>query len=246
MPALFDAVTAGTALGIMLIVIVGMILIQMALRYTMPNIGYHIRSHRDRDYTFFVRNLDSVHYKQPLHLIVSGLGLKYVGAQAGPWSTHKPVKLDDDMGNRVRVLIVLDEIPEDAAFAIQALCIGDTPKIEIADDSPLQTRAFHKPLPKFTLVVALRCFCLRWLIGMSGFLAVFLGGLSLNQQECGDEDWVLVCVAVIVALLSLALIVPFDGKTTIVGYSTSTEMDQHWGDWAGASGGLPRTNSSSS
>jgi len=224
----------------MLVVIVGMVLIQMTLRYTKPNIGYHVRSHRDRDYTFFVRNLDSVHYKQPLHVVVSGLGLKYVGAQAGPWSPRKPVKLDDDLDSRVRVLIILDEIPEDAAFAIRALCIGDTPRIEVAADSPLQTRAFHKPLAKFTLAVKLRYFCLRWLVGMIGFSAIFLGGLWLYNQEPRDEDWVLVCVAVIVALLSIALVVPFGGKTTIVGYLASTEIDQYWGNRAGASGGLPK------
>ena len=109
MLSVFDAIAAaGGALGLLLAMLVVVAIIQIALQYTKPNIGYHIRSHRDRDYTFFVRNLDSVHYQQPLHLIVSGLGLKYVGALAGPWSQRRPMKLEGDMSGRVRVLIVLD------------------------------------------------------------------------------------------------------------------------------------------
>jgi hypothetical protein len=242
MSSLFDAITAaGAALGLLVVVIVGVALIQIVLQYTMPNIGYHVRSHRDRDYTFFVRNLDSVHYKQSLHLIVSGLGLKYVGALAGPWSQRQPMRLEDDMDGRVRVLIMLDEIPEDAAFAIRALCVGDVPRIEIADDSPLQARAFRKPLAKFTLAVKLRYYSLRYLIGIVGFVTIFIGGVRFNNQEINIEDWVLVVVAMIVAGLSFVLVVPYRGKTTIVGYLTSTEITQFWGDRTGTSGNLPRS-----
>jgi len=228
---------AGAALGLVLIVIVAVALIQSVLQYTKPNIGYHVRSHRDRDYTFFVRNLDSVHYQQPLHLIVSGVGLKYVGALAGPWSQRQPMRLEDGGNSRVRVLIVLDEVPEDAAFAIRALCIGDTPRIEVANDSPLQTRAFRKPLAKFTFAVKLRYYSLRYLIGVVGFVTIFIGGVQLNDQTIDIEDWVLVGVAMIVAGLSFVLVVPYRGKTTIVGYLTSTETEQSWGDRTGARGG---------
>lgn len=240
--SLFDDITTtGIALRIFLVVLVGVALIQISLQYTKPNIGYHVRSHRDRDYTFFVRNLDSVHYQRPLHLIVSGLGLKYVGALAGPWSQRRPMRLEDDMEGRVRVLIVLDEVPEDAAFAIRALCIGDAPRIEIAEDSPLQTRAFRKPLAKFTLGAKLRYYSLRYLVGVIGFLAIFVGGLWFANQEMNSEDWIVVWVVMIVAGLSFVLVVPYQGKTTIVGYLTSTEIDQFWGDRAGASGGLPKS-----
>jgi cytochrome bd-type quinol oxidase subunit 1 len=139
------------------------------------------------------------------------------------------------------VLVVLDEIPEDAAFAIRALCLGDAPRIEIAQDSPLQTRAFHKPLARFTLAVKLRYYSLRYLIGIIGFLAIFAGGLWLTNQEMTSEDWILVWVVMIVAGLSFVLVVPYQGKTTIVGYLTSTETDQFWGDRTGASGGLPKS-----
>ena len=235
MSSLFDAiVAAGAALGLLFAVTAGVALIQIMLRYTKPNIGYHVRSHRDREYTFFVRNLDSVHYRQPLHLIVSGLGLKYVGALAGPWSQHPPMRLEGDHDGRVRVLIVLDEVPEDAAFAIQTLCIGDMPAIAIADDSPLQARTFRKPLAKFTFGVKIRYYSLRYLIGIAGFLTVFIGGVRFSNKEMNVEDWILVIIAMIVAGLSFVLVVPYRGKTTIVGYLTSTEAAQYWGDRAGA------------
>jgi len=241
--SLLDAITTtATALGLLLAVIFGTVLVQMALRYTRPNIGYQVRNHRDREYTFFIRNLDSIHYKLPLFLIVSGHGLKYVGAQAGPWSRRKPEKLEDGEGGRIRVLVVLDEIPEDAAFAIRATCIGDAPTIKVANDSPLQTRAFRKPLAKFTLATKLRYYGLRYLIGVIGFQTIFLGGLLiLNEQWPRTEDWILSGFAIIVAGLAFTLVIPFRGKTTIVGYLAATEAYQHWGMRAGSSGALVKS-----
>ena len=232
------AAKAATASGILLALITGTVLIQMALRYTKPNIGYQVRNHRDREYTFFVRNLDSIHYKEALHLIVSGLGLRYVGIQAGPWSQQKPVRLEDELDARVRVLVVLEAIPEDAAFAIRATCIGDVPVIEVADDSPLRTRAFRKPLPKFTLITKARYYGLRYLIGVIGFLALFLGGLWFSGESTNIGDWILIGFAIIAAGLSFSLVIPFRGKTTIVGYLTSTEIYQYWGRRTTPSDGL--------
>src|SRR5262245_20598987 len=83
-----------TAIALLAAVVAGMIVLQVVLRYTRPSIGYQVRSHRDRDHTFFVRNLDAVHYRQPMHVIVSGVGLEFVRTRAGPWSQRKPKKLD--------------------------------------------------------------------------------------------------------------------------------------------------------
>lgn len=228
MPILLDTlIKIGLAVVLLAVVIAGMIALQVALRYTKPNIGYQVRCHRDRDYTFFVRNLDAVHYKQPMHVIVSGMGLISVGMRAGPWSRSKPVKLDM-VERRVRVLVVLDEVPEEAAFAIHAHCTGDVPTIELAENSPLQSRLFRTPLRKFGLFVKLRYYGLRYVIGVAGFLVMFWGGVRLSHQAFEIADKVTVGVAVIVAVLSFALLVPVGGKRTIVGYLTSVENNHLW------------------
>ena len=233
--------TAGTALKCLLAIGIGVALIHLVFGYTRPNIGYHVRNHRDREYTFFIRNLDSVHYRQPLHVVVAGHGLKHVGAQAGPWSRRPPRRLEDGPDDLTRVLVVFDEIPEDAAFAVRVLCGGDAPGIEIAEDSPLQPRSFRKPLARFTLLVKLRYYCLRYLIGVVGFATVFIGGLRLDGQEVSSGEWILVIVAMVIAGVSFALVVPYRGKTTIVGYMTSLEGGQYWEDRTRPSGSLPRS-----
>jgi len=64
--------------------------------------------------------------------------------------------------------------------------------------------------------------------------------LRLKNQEILVEDWILVIIAMIIVGLSFVLVVPYRGKTTIVGYLTSTETDQYWGERAGSSGGFPK------
>jgi hypothetical protein len=239
MQAVLDTITAaGVAVLLLAAVMFGVLVIQIALRYTKPNIGYVVRAHRDREYTFFVRNLDSVHYSQPLHLIVSGAGLTYVAAHAGPWSRGKPEQIDSG-DDRIRVRVVLDEIPEDAAFAIRALCTGDVPRIEVAASSPLQTRTFARPLRKFTLAIQLRYYCLRFASGIAVLLTIFLGGLQVYDRGVYPGDYALAILAVILAGLSFALVVPFSGKNTIVGYLTLTTTDHCWGDRTGSTSSLP-------
>lgn len=229
---------AGFAVLLLGAVMVGVLVIQIALRYTKPNIGYVVRAHRDREYTFFVRNLDSVHYRQPLHLIVSGAGLTYVAAHAGPWSRSKPEQIDSD-DDRIRVRVVLDEVPEDAAFAIRALCAGDVPRIEVAASSPLQTRTFDRPLRRFTIAVKIRYYILRFASGVAVLLTIFLGGLQVYDRGVYPGDYALAVLAVIVAGLSFALVVPFSGKNTVVGYLTLTATDHCWGDRTGSTSSLP-------
>lgn len=239
MQTVLDAIpTAGVAALLLTAVMIGVLVIQIALRYTKPNIGYIVRAHRDREYTFFVRNLDSVHYRQPLHLIVSGAGLTYVAAHAGPWSRSKP-ELIDSVDDRIRVRVVLDEVPEDAAFAIRALCTGDVPRIEVARDSPLQTRSFDRSLRKFTLAIKLRYYFLRFASGVAVLLAIFLGGLKVYERGVYPGDYALAVLGVILAGLSFALVVPFSGKNTVVGYLTLTATDHCWGDRTGSTSSLP-------
>lgn len=220
---------------LLLVVLAVTVGLQIALGYTRPNIGYQLRSHRDRDHTFFIRNLDAIHYKQAMHVIVSGHGVRHVEVQAGPWSHHKPVKIDDIDG-QVRVLVVLDEVPEDAAFAIRVRCPGGVPGIEIADDSPLRPRGFRKPLARFNARAKLRYYGVRYAVGIIGFLVIYLVGLWLKYFKIEDADWVTAGIAVIVSGFAFALVVPLSGKRTIVGYVTSVDTDHHWGDRAGSGG----------
>jgi len=224
------------ALVLSLLVVVAMTLVLLVLGYTRPNIRYQKRKHRERDYTFFIRNLDSVHYAQPMHVTVSGRGLKYVETEAGPWSTRRPVKIGEQDG-RVQIQVIFDEVPEEAAFAIRARCVGDEPRIEIAHDSPLRPRAFQ-PMARFTFLSRLLHYSVRYVTGMVAFLVIFWGGLIFKYHLDGIEtaDKVTALVAAIVSGLSYALVVPLSGKRTIVGYVTSVETDQHWGD-RGRSGG---------
>lgn len=214
---------------LLLVVLAVTVGLQIALGYTKPNIGYQLRSHRDRDHTFFIRNLDAIHYRQAMHVIVSGHGLRYLEVQAGPWSRHKPVKIDDIDG-QVRVRVVLDEVPEEAAFAIRVRCPGAVPQIEIADDSPLRPRGFRRPIARFTARAKLRYYGLRYAIGILGFLAIYLGGLYLKYPKIEPADWVTAGITVIVSGFAFALVVPLSGKRTIVGYVTSIDTDHHWGD----------------
>lgn len=52
-------------------------------------------------------------------------------------------------------------------------------------------------------------------------------------------DHALAILAVLLAGLSFALVVPFGGKNTIVGYLTLTATDHYWGDPTGSTSSLP-------
>lgn len=235
------------ALLILTIVFVGMVSLQTALRYTRPNIGYHCRGHRGYDRTFFIRNLDSVHYRRPLHIIVSGVGLKYVAVHAGPWCVRKPRELDIVEG-RIRVRVILEEVPEDASFALRAVAQRGEPTIQIDPASPLQSRSFKAELPTFATVTKIQYYLTRYLFGFVGLLAVFLLSLWSNGYELYAGDLALVGVGFLVSIISFALVVPYRGKSTIVGYLGPVDAIRFWGDrsvlTATESGRLPAVRDS--
>lgn len=215
---------------------------QAILGYTKPNIGYHSRSHRGFDRTFFIRNLDSVHYRQPLYVVVSAVGLRYVSVHAGPWCTRKPRELDSVQG-KTRVRIVFDEIPEDASFALRAVSDHGELSIEIDPASPLQSRSFGGELPSFSTLRRLRYYAFRFLLGYAGLVAVFLLSLRWNGYTVYAGDWVLIAMGLLVAVISFGLVVPYRGKSTIVGYLGPIDTLHFWSDrsvlFATASGSMP-------
>jgi hypothetical protein len=230
------------ALLILAIIFVATTGLQTALRFTKPNIGYHCRNHPGYDRTFFIRNLDSVHYRRPLHIIVSGSRLKYVAVHAGPWCEHKPMEIERT-GKKVRVRVVFKEVPEDASFALRAISERGEPTIELDPASPLQSRSFDGELPKFETLTRIRYYLTRYLFGFLGLVAVFLLSLWWNGYEIYPGDMVLVGVGFLVSIISFALVVPYRGKSTIVGYLGPVDTTHYWGDRsalaASSSGRMP-------
>jgi hypothetical protein len=217
------------ALLILLTVFAGMIGLQTALRYTKPNIGYHCRKHRGHDRTFFIRNLDSVHYRRPLHIIVSGLGLNYVAVHAGPWCIRRPTEIETVNG-KLRVRVVFETIPEDASFALRVVARRGDPSIEIDPASPLQSRSFAAPLPTSATITRIHYYLIRYLFGFVGLVAVFLLSLWWFGYAPHASDAILIGVGFLVSIISFTLVVPYRGKSTIVGYLGPVDTVHFWGD----------------
>src|SRR5262249_52759094 len=108
-------------------------------------------------------------------------------------------------------------------------------------------RSFRQPMTRLTSLARLLHYSVRYVTGMIAFLVIFWGGIfwggvyfEHGSTRLGTAGKVTALVAAIVSGLSYALGVPLSGKRTIVGYVTSVETDQYWGDRIRSSGGLPR------
>src|SRR4051812_5742080 len=82
--------TTLTSVAVAGLVVVAEALLQIVLRYGLPDVGYYRRTY-GRDVTFFIRNLDAVEHRRRLIVRVAGHGLVYVTVEAGPWCVQKPV-----------------------------------------------------------------------------------------------------------------------------------------------------------
>lgn len=201
---------------------------QVVRNYTLPNIGYYKRRH-GHEYTFFVRNLDSVEYRKPLKLSVSGKDLQYVSVQAGPWCTA-PLKATTTE-SRTTVTVVFDAVPEDAVFIIRSQApMGDV-SLAIDPSSALVSRhSFETELPAFRGIA--HYYMSRYVIGVFVFLTVFLGSIILTDPrryhaiDVGDITVVL--LALVVSVLAFALVVPYRGKRTIGGYESGASIGVCW------------------
>lgn len=217
------------ALMLLGIVFIGTIAIDIVLKYTRPNIGYYARNHPGRDRTFFIRNLDSVHYREPFHVIVSGLGLKYVAVHAGPWCVRAPAEIDS-FTDHVQIRVVFEQVPEDASFALRAVADGGEPTLSIDPESPLQSRSFDRELVAFSGMTKIRYYATRYLAGVASLTAVFLGGLWWNGYGITAGDLLLAGVGIVISVVSFVLVVPHRGKSTVVGYLGPVDVGCYWGD----------------
>jgi len=220
------------SVGLAMAVVVVNLLFQVLRRYTLPNIGYYKRRH-GCEFTFFVRNLDSVEYRKPLILRVAGHGLKYVSVQAGPWCVRPPVKELTSLEDTVKV--IFRAVPEDAVFIIRAQAQAGDVTLRIHPDSPVVSRhSFETQLAAFRPSGIVRYYFSRYVLGLAVFLIVALGSIVLTDPRGLDAidvgDLTVAAMAIVVSVLAFLLVVPYKGKRTIGGYESGTSIGLCWPD----------------
>jgi hypothetical protein len=220
--------TTLTSVAVAGLVVVAEALLQIILRYSLPDVGYYRRTH-GRDVTFFVRNLDATDYRRRLIVRVSGHGLVYVTVEAGPWCVQKPVYENLSSGDSVK--IVFTAVPEDAVFIVRARASQGDVRMALHPESEIKSRrSFDEEIPAFTFKTILKYYLSRFTAGLVGFVVVFIGSIFVRRGTPDVSDFTICALAFIVACLSFFLVVPYKGKRTIGGYESGLSIGLCWPD----------------
>jgi hypothetical protein len=222
--------TTLTSVAVAGLVVVAEALLQIVLRYSLPDIGYYRRKH-GRDITYFIRNLDAVAYDRSLIVRVTGHELVYVTVEAGPYCVQKPER--ETIPNTEAIKIVFSAVPEDAVFIVRARAAGGDVRLCLHPDSELKSRRrFDAEIPPFLLKTILKYYLSRFTAGLAGFVVVFLGSIFVRGGLPNVSDYTICALAFIVACLSFFLVVPYKGKRTIGGYESGLSIGLCWPDEA--------------
>jgi hypothetical protein len=220
--------TTLTSVAVAGLVVIAEALLQIILRYSLPDVGYYRRTH-GRDVTFFVRNLDAVEHRRRLIVRVSGHGLIYVTVEGGPWCVQKPVA--ETVAGNDAVKIVFSAVPEDAVFIVRARASQGDVRMSLHPDSEIRSRrSFDEEIAPFTMRTIMKYYLSRFTAGLAGFLVVFIGSIYLRTSAPTVSDYTICAVALIVACLAFFLVVPYKGKRTIGGYESGLSIGLCWPD----------------
>lgn len=218
--------TTLTSVAVAGLVVVAEALLQIVLRYSLPDIGYYRRKH-GRDVTYFIRNLDAVAYDRSLIVRITGHDLVYVTVEAGPYCVQKPAR--EAVPNTEAVKIVFSSVPEDAVFIVRARAGGGDVRLSLHPDSELKSRRrFDDEIPPFLLKTILKYYLSRFTAGLAGFVVVFLGSIFVRGGMPNVSDYTICALAFIVGCLSFFLVVPYKGKRTIGGYESGLSIGLCW------------------
>lgn len=217
-----------TSVAVAGVVVLVEAVLQIVLRYSLPDVGYYRRTH-GRDVTFFIRNLDAVEYRRRLVVRVWGHGLVYVTVEAGPYAVEKPEF--EALPTSHAVKIAFTAVPEDAVFIVRARAAQGDVRMSLHPESELKSRrSFDDEIPPFTLATILKYYLSRFLAGLAGFVVVFIGSIVVRGGTPSIADFMICALALVVAVLAFFLVVPYKGKRTIGGYESGLSIGLCWPD----------------
>ena len=172
-------------------------------------------------HTFFLKNFNSVCYRSELRVRVEADGdaLDQVIVHAGPSCREPPVKV----GNGV-VEVRFTEVPADASFVIRARTHASALRLYIPAESPLQSRAFDRPIVATTTARRVA----RYLVGTTTMIGVFAFGLCWRSEEIWGADYALIGAAVLLSVFSFWLVTPLEGKSIVAGYIGWGDTGTSW------------------
>ncbi len=219
----YDAL-GGIALPMAVLVLVTAVgLVNLLFRYARADIGQYSFHLTGGWQTFFIKNFNSISYEGPLLVHVDAEALDQVIVHAGPACRRAPERLADGT-----VQIVFTEVPADASFVVRVKADGKPIMLRIPEQSPLQSRSFHRPIVAATLPRTLARYLVRYLVGAVTMIGVFLFGLHLRSEEVWAADYALTGAAVLLSVFSFWLVAPLEGKSIVAGYVGWGDTGRSW------------------
>jgi len=204
--------------------------LQLLLYFVSGRTSPNIRFQRFEDFannrvTFLIRNFDSVRHRGKLVVSLQPkAAIEQISVHGKPYC-KEPLR-EDGHGN---ILITFDKVPADATFSIEVTRKpSDQVKLWLADSSELRPQGFNRKLEPFRGARRVSYFLARGLVGVYGFIIMFLIGLALDGDEPAPSDWGFVATAIPLALVVFVLVVPTGGKPIVAGYLGWSGASKNW------------------
>jgi hypothetical protein len=198
-------------------------LVNLMSRYVRADIGQYSFRLTGGWQTFFIKNFNSVTYRNTLLVHVEAEALEQVIVHAGPACRRAPELLASGA-----VQIAFAEVPADASFVVRVKADGKAITLGIPEASPLQSRSFHRRMVATTLPRTLARYLVRYLVGAVSMIGVFLFGLHWRGEEFWVADDALIGAMVLVSVFAFWLIAPLEGKSIVAGYVGWGDTGRSW------------------